>query len=290
MRVVHNENELETAYQSAQNESNAAFGNSDLYLEKFLQKPRHIEVQILADHYGNVITLGERECSIQRKHQKLIEESPSPAVDDELRKKITSAALEGAKAASYRSAGTIEFLLEPDNNFYFMEMNTRIQVEHPVTESVFGIDLINEQIRIAAGERINEFSQNLKMRGHAIECRVNAENPDKNFAPSPGTITYFHIPGGFGIRVDTHAYAQYVIPPYYDSLIAKLIVQGKTREEALKRMERALEEFVIEGISTTIPLHQRIIKNEDFRNGNFDINFMDAFLENGKHLEIQKEE
>jgi len=290
MRVVHNESDLETAYQSAQNESNAAFGNSDLYLEKFLQKPRHIEVQILADHYGNVITLGERECSIQRKHQKLIEESPSPAVDDELRKQITSAALEGAKAASYRSAGTIEFLLEPDNKFYFMEMNTRIQVEHPVTESVFGIDLINEQIRIAAGERINEFSQNLKMRGHAIECRVNAENPNKNFAPSPGTITYFHIPGGFGIRVDTHAYAQYVIPPYYDSLIAKLIVQGKTREEALNRMERALEEFIIEGISTTIPLHQRIIKNKDFRNGNFDINFMDTFLENGKHLAIQKEE
>ena len=171
-----------------------------------------------------------------------------------------------------------------------MEMNTRIQVEHPVTESVFGIDLITEQIRIAAGERINEFSQTFKMRGHAIECRVNAENPDKNFAPSPGTITYFHIPGGFGIRVDTHAYAQYVIPPYYDSLIAKLIVQGKTREEALKRMERALEEFVIEGISTTIPLHLRIIRNEDFRNGNFDIHFMDTFLENGKQLANQKEE
>ena len=281
MRIVQEESELDQAYQSAQNEANAAFGNSDLYLEKLLEQPRHIEVQILGDHYGNIITLGERECSIQRKHQKLIEETPSPAVDDDLRKKITTAAAEGARAAGYRSAGTIEFLLNKDGQFYFMEMNTRIQVEHPVTESVFGIDLIKEQIRVAAGERLNTSSV-LKMRGHAIECRVNAENPDKNFAPSPGTISYFHIPGGFGIRVDTHAYAQYVIPPYYDSLIAKLIVQGKTREESIKRMERALEEFIIEGISTTIPLHLRILKNKDFCNGNYDINFLDSFLENGK--------
>jgi acetyl-CoA carboxylase biotin carboxylase subunit len=279
MRMVQNDGELELAYQAAQSEASSAFGNGALYLEKLMEKPRHIEVQILGDNYGNILTLGERECSIQRKHQKLIEESPSPAVNDGLRKKIVAAALKGAKAVGYRSAGTIEFLLNQDGQFYFMEMNTRIQVEHPVTETVYSLDLIKDQIRIAAGEKL-DISNKLRMRGHAIECRINAEDPDRNFAPSPGTITDFHLPGGFGIRVDTHAYAQYVIPPYYDSLIAKVITHGKTRQESLVRMERALEEFVIEGIKTTIPLHLRILKNERFHNGDFDINFMDSFLNN----------
>jgi acetyl-CoA carboxylase, biotin carboxylase subunit len=277
MRVVREDSGIELAFQTAQAESGAAFGNSDLYLEKFLERPRHIEIQLIGDNYGNIITLGERECSIQRKHQKLIEESPSPAVNEELREKISEAALNGAKAAGYRSAGTIEFLLDTDGQFYFMEVNTRIQVEHPVTEFVFGIDLVKDQIRFAAGEKMDS-KNDLKMRGHALECRINAENPDKNFMPSPGKITDFHAPGGFGIRVDTHVYAQYSIPPYYDSLIAKIIAHGKNREETILRMERALEEFVIEGIHTTIPIQLRILKNENFRNGNFDINFMETFL------------
>ncbi len=277
MRIVLEEAQMEQAYQTAQTEAMAAFGNSDLYLEKYLDKPRHIEVQILGDNYGNIITLGERECSIQRKLQKLIEESPSAVVNEELRKTICHTAIQGAQAVGYRSAGTFEFLLDQDGHFYFMEVNTRIQVEHPVTEMVFGIDLIKEQIRLAAGEILNSKNE-LKIRGHAIECRINAENPDKNFMPSPGTITDFHTPGGFGIRVDTHAYAQYTIPPYYDSLIAKIISHGQTREEVLRRMERALEEFVIGGIYTTIPLHLRILKDEQFRKGNYDINFLETFL------------
>jgi len=277
MRIVLEEAQMEQAYQTAQTEAMAAFGNSDLYLEKYLDKPRHIEVQILGDNYGNIITLGERECSIQRKLQKLIEESPSAVVNEELRKTICHTAIQGAQAVGYRSAGTFEFLLDQDGHFYFMEVNTRIQVEHPVTEMVFGIDLIKEQIRLAAGEILNSKNE-LKIRGHAIECRINAENPDKNFMPSPGTITDFHTPGGFGIRVDTHAYAQYTIPPYYDSLIAKIISHGQTREEVLRRMERTLEEFVIGGIYTTIPLHLRILKDEQFRKGNYDINFLETFL------------
>lgn len=278
MRIVRNEDEIEMAFQTAQTEAGAAFGNPDLYLEKFLENPRHIEIQLIGDDYGNIITLGERECSIQRKHQKLIEESPSPAVDEKTRKAISRAALNGAKAAGYRSAGTVEFLLDEDGKFYFMEVNTRIQVEHPVTEQVFGLDLLQEQIKVAAGEKLSS-KKDLKMRGHAMECRINAENPDKNFMPSPGKITNFHTPGGFGIRVDTHAYAQYSIPPYYDSLIAKTIVHGKTREEVIKRMTRALEEFVIEGVHTTIPLHLKILQDDNFRTGNFNINFMESFLE-----------
>lgn len=277
MRIVRTEEEMENAYQMAQAEAQAAFGNPDLYLEKYLVNPRHIEVQILGDNYGNIIALGERECSVQRKHQKLIEESPSPAVDEEKRQQLVEAALKGARAVGYRSAGTMEFLMDSDGNFYFMEMNTRIQVEHPVTEMVFGLDLVKEQIRLAAGEKLQDTFP-MKMRGHAIECRINAENPDKNFMPSPGKISYFHIPGGFGVRVDTHAYAQYTIPPYYDSLIAKLITHGRNREEALKRMERCLEEFVIEGIHTTIPLHLKILRAQEFRSGNYDINFLERFL------------
>lgn len=280
MRVVRTQEDLENAFQSAQSEASSAFGNGDLYLEKFLAQPRHIEVQIIGDNYGSINALGERECSIQRKHQKLIEEAPSPAVNERLRKKLITAAIKGAKAAGYRSAGTIEFLLDKDGSFYFMEMNTRIQVEHPVTEAIFGVDIVNEQIQVAAGKKLQP-SDHLKMRGHAFECRINAEDPEKKFAPSPGTISYFNIPGGFGIRVDTHAYAQYIIPPFYDSLIAKIIAHGQTRDEARSRMERALQEFIIEGIKTTIPLHQQIFKNEDFRRGNFDINFMQSFL-NGK--------
>ncbi len=277
MRIVREESEIENAFQTAQTEAQAAFGNPDLYLEKFLENPHHIEVQLLGDNYGNIIALGERECSIQRKHQKLIEEAPSPFVDDDKRSRLIEAALKGAKAVGYRSAGTIEFLMDKEGNFYFMEVNTRIQVEHPVTEMVFSIDLIKEQIRLAAGEKI-EASQSMKMRGHAIECRINAENPEKNFMPSPGTITNFHIPGGFGVRVDTHAYAQYTIPPFYDSLFAKLITHGRNRDEALKRMRRCLEEFVVEGIFTTIPLHLKVLQTEQFQKGIYDINFMEDFL------------
>ena len=281
MRVVREENELETAFQTAQTEAQAAFGNPDLYLEKFLENPHHIEVQILGDNYGNIIALGERECSVQRKHQKLIEESPSPAVTEEKRQELIDAALKGARAVGYQSAGTIEFLMDSEGHFYFMEVNTRIQVEHPVTEMVFGIDLIKEQIRLAAGDHL-DVKNTMKMRGHAIECRINAENPDKNFMPSPGTITNFHVPGGFGVRVDTHAYAQYTIPPYYDSLIAKLITHGRDRQEAIKRMKRALEEFVVEGIHTTIPLHLKLLEQEDFQRGKYDINFMEKFWEQNR--------
>ena len=278
MRIVREESEMETAYQTAQTEAQAAFGNPDLYLEKFLENPHHIEVQILGDNYGHIMALGERECSVQRKHQKLIEESPSPIVTEEKRRELVAAALKGAHAVGYHSAGTIEFLMDKDGNFYFMEVNTRIQVEHPVTEMVFGIDLIKEQIRLAAGEKLDARTD-MKMRGHAMECRINAENPEKNFMPSPGTITDFHVPGGFGVRVDTHVYAQYTIPPYYDSLIAKLITHGRDREEARKRMKRALEEFVVEGIHTTIPLHLQILEHEQFRKGGYDINFMEKFWE-----------
>lgn len=278
MRVVREVKELENAFITASGEAEAGFGNAALYMEKFFEHPRHIEVQIMGDRYGNVVALGERECSIQRKHQKLIEESPSPVVDEKLRKQLTEAAISGAKEVNYESAGTIEFLLEEDGRFYFMEMNTRIQVEHPVTEAVFSMDLLKRQILLAAGEKIDEVMKEYKLRGHAIECRINAEDPDKNFRPSPGKIESFHIPGGPGVRVDTHAYAQYVIPPFYDSLIAKVITNGKDRAEAIGRMKRALEEFIIEGISTTIPFHQKVLNNQNFINGKFDTTFIDSFL------------
>ncbi|NIA28621.1 MAG: acetyl-CoA carboxylase biotin carboxylase subunit [Actinobacteria bacterium] len=277
MRVVHEEEDLPNAFNAAMTEAQASFNNPAVYIEKFIEAPRHIEIQLICDNHGSVIPLGERECSIQRKHQKLIEESPSPAVTQELRDAMNAAAIKGAKKVGYNSAGTIEFLLDSDGLFYFMEMNTRIQVEHPVTEFVIGIDLIKEQISVAAGRKLSEKMLKYKLRGHAIECRINAEDPKKGFRPSPGKITSFHIPGGLGVRVDTHAYAQYVIPSYYDSLVAKLITHGRNRDEALRRMERALEEFIIEGISTTIPLHQKIIKDVRFQEGNFTTKFLEDF-------------
>lgn len=276
MRMVNDESELENAWQTARAEAEAAFGNPALYIEKFIERPRHIEIQILADEHGNVIHLGERDCSIQRRHQKLIEESPSPIITPELREAMGQAAVKGAKSVKYRNAGTIEFLVDKNGNFYFMEMNTRIQVEHPVTEMVYGIDIVREQIRIAAGEKLNIKQRQLKPNGHAIECRINAEDPYNGFRPSPGKITGLHFPGGFGIRVDSHIYQDYVVPPYYDSMIAKLIAHGKTRDEAIARMLRALEEFVIEGVHTTIPFHMKLLNSPEFRNGvDYDTKFID---------------
>ncbi len=283
MRIVREKSELKNAFITARGEAEAAFSNPDLYMEKYFEHPRHIEVQIMGDQYGNIVALGERECSIQRKHQKLIEESPSPAVDEKLRKQFTDAAVKGAQSVNYESAGTIEFLLDEDGQFYFMEMNTRIQVEHPVTEVVFGMDLLKRQIMLAAGEKIDTVLKDFKLRGHAIECRINAEDPDKNFRPSPGKIESFHVPGGPGVRVDTHAYAQYVIPPYYDSLIAKAITYGKNREEAIGRMKRALDEFIIEGISTTIPFHKKVLNHEKFQKGEFDTKFIETYLSKPKN-------
>jgi len=276
MRVVRSKSELENAYHSARTEAGAAFGNPNIYIEKYFENPRHIEVQLLGDQHGNVVSLGERECSIQRKHQKLIEESPSPAVDQSMRDKLNEAAIRGAKQVRYNSAGTIEFLMDENRQFYFMEMNTRIQVEHPVTEEVFDIDLVKEQIAIAAGKEIPEKLKHYRLRGHAIECRINAEDPSQGFRPSPGKITSLHTPGGVGVRVDTHAYAQYVIPPFYDSLIAKLITHGRDRDEAIERMLRALDEFVVEGVFTTIPLHKAILNHEQFRSGNLSTKFLES--------------
>jgi acetyl-CoA carboxylase biotin carboxylase subunit len=274
MRVVREKAALEGAFNQAQTEAQAAFGNPSLYMEKYFEHPHHIEVQLIGDSHGNIIALGERECSIQRKHQKLIEESPSPSISEEVRRQLCETAVRGAKSVHYENAGTIEFLYQ-DGKFYFMEMNTRIQVEHPVTEMVFGLDLVKEQIRVASGERIEHINPNFRMRGHAIECRINAEDPENDFRPSPGKITTLHVPGGIGIRVDTHAYAGYIIPPFYDSLVAKLISHGKSRAEAIERMERALDEFVFEGIKTTIPFHQRVMGYPVFREGNFDTKFVE---------------
>ncbi|MBN2413635.1 acetyl-CoA carboxylase biotin carboxylase subunit [candidate division KSB1 bacterium] len=285
MRVVRNAGELSNAFNAAGSEAESAFKNSNLYIERFFENPRHIEIQLLGDNFGNVISLGERECSIQRKHQKLIEESPSPAVTQEIRNAMNAAAIKGAMGVNYNSAGTIEFLMDDTGHFYFMEMNTRIQVEHPVSEFVFGVDLIKEQIKIAAGEKLDIRMKNYKLRGHAIECRINAEDPGKDFRPSPGKITSFHVPGGLGVRVDTHAYDQYVIPPYYDSLVAKVITHGKDREEAIVRMIRALDEFIIEGVSTTIPLHKKILNDKAFRKAEFNTKFLENFdfnFEGGK--------
>ncbi len=276
MRVVREVSEVANAFNTARAEAQSGFNNPSLYMERYFENPRHIEVQILGDNFGNVVSLGERECSIQRKHQKLIEESPSPAVNDKIRKALTAAAVKGSKRVGYNSAGTIEFLLDDKGQFYFMEMNTRIQVEHPVTEAVIGMDLIEMQIRSAAGVELPTNIKFFKLRGHALECRINAEDPDRDFRPSPGKITSFHVPGGLGVRVDTHAYAHYVMPPYYDSLIAKVITHGNNREEAIVRMERALDEFVIEGIHTTIPLHKRILRHANFRKGDFNTKFLET--------------
>ncbi|MEE2764964.1 MAG: acetyl-CoA carboxylase biotin carboxylase subunit [Candidatus Neomarinimicrobiota bacterium] len=277
MRLVKDADEIEKMYTLAYQEALSAFGNGDLYIEKFIENPRHIEIQILADVNGNVIHLGERECSIQRRHQKLVEESPSPAVDDELRQEMGSLAIKGAKAVDYVGVGTIEFLLDINKIFYFMEMNTRIQVEHPVTEMVTGMDLIKQQIRMHAGETCPEYHQDFKLRGHSIECRINAEDPENGFMPSPGKITSFHMPGGKGVRVDTHAYAGYEIPNYYDSMIGKLIVHAKNRSRAIIRMQRALEETIIQGPKTTVPYHQAIMEDDHFKSGEFDTGFLETF-------------
>jgi len=277
MRIVRQIAELENAFNNAREEAQKAFGNPDIYIEKLVEDARHIEVQIIGDNYGNVFPLGERECSIQRRHQKLIEESPSPVVDEEMRDKLGKIAVRAAKAVKYSSAGTIEFLVDSKRNFYFMEMNTRIQVEHPVTEMVTGIDLVKEQIRLADGAKIPKWMKKFNLRGHAIECRINAEDPTKNFRPAPGKIQAFHSPGGPGTRMDTHVYAGYEIPSYYDSLLGKLITHGKDRDEAIVRMERALDETIIEGVPTTIPFHKAIISNEAFRKGDFNINFLNNF-------------
>ncbi len=272
MRVVFEEKDFESNFDNASNEARASFGNDGLYIEKFIEEPRHIEIQIVGDQYGNVCHLSERDCSIQRRHQKLVEESPSPFMTDELRQRMGDAAIKAGKAINYEGVGTIEFLVDKHRNFYFMEMNTRIQVEHTVTEEVIDHDLIKEQIKVAAGIPIS--GKNYIPTMHAIECRINAEDPFNDFRPSPGKITSFHTPKGHGVRVDTHAHANYVVPPYYDSMIAKLICRAQTREEAIKKMERALDEFIIEGIKSTVPFHQKLMKNEDFRNGNFTTKFL----------------
>ena len=277
MRIANDENELIKNFEMARVEAESAFGNPGVYIEKFIVNPHHIEVQLLGDGQGNVVHLGERDCSIQRRHQKLIEESPSPLVDDELRAKLGNAAVLGAKKINYRGAGTIEFLVDDDKNFYFMEMNTRIQVEHPVSEMITNIDLVKEQLRVASGRKLRFTQKDIHFRGHSIETRINAEDPFNNFIPSPGKITSFHIPGGLGVRVDTHAYAGYFIPPYYDSMIAKLIVWGEDRAEAIARMRRALREFIVEGVKTTIPFHQKVMQDKRFVEGKFDTGFLDDF-------------
>ncbi len=275
MRVVTQESEIEKAFENAKTEAAASFKNDGIYMEKFVEEPRHIEIQIAGDQYGNISHLSERDCSIQRRHQKLVEESPSPFMTDDLRKRMGDAAIIAAKAINYESVGTIEFLVDKHRNFYFMEMNTRIQVEHCVTEEVINFDLIKEQIKIAGGEKVS--GKNYFPQMHAIECRINAEDPYNDFRPSPGKITVLHQPGGHGVRVDSHAYAGYVIPPYYDSMIGKLIAVAQTREEAIDTMHRALSEYIIEGIKTTIPFHLQLMQNEDFRKGNFTTKFMDSF-------------
>jgi acetyl-CoA carboxylase biotin carboxylase subunit len=277
MRVANDEATFPAQLQMAQNEARAAFGDGSVYLERFLAKPRHIEIQIMGDRHGRVAHLGERECSLQRRHQKLIEEAPSPAMTASLREAMGEAAIRGAAAIGYHSAGTVEFLLDEDGSFYFMEMNTRIQVEHPVTEMVTGIDLVKEQIRVAAGEPLS-IPDPVELRGHAIECRINAEDPARHFAPSPGQVTIYHAPGGPGVRIDSHAYAGYMVPPFYDSLLGKLIVYGATREEALIRARIALESYILEGVHTTIPFLLELLQNEDVIAGRMDTKFVDRLM------------
>lgn len=275
MRVVNEPDMLEKALVASQTEAQQAFGNNGVYMEKFVQSPRHVEIQILSDQHGTTLHLGERDCTIQRRHQKLIEETPSPVVDEALRNKMGEAAVAAASAINYEGAGTIEFLLDTDNSFYFMEMNTRIQVEHPVTEERYDVDLIKEQILIAAGESIAD--RNYTPKGYSIECRINAEDPENAFRPSPGELQVFHTPGGHGIRVDSHGYASYRVPPYYDSMIAKLIVTAHSREEAINRMLRALDEFIVVGIKTTIPFHKKLLQSPEFRSGKYDTHFLETF-------------
>ncbi|MCU7491896.1 MAG: acetyl-CoA carboxylase biotin carboxylase subunit [Bacteroidota bacterium] len=277
MRIVYDETLLEKAFQTARAEAGSAFGNAEVYIEKYVENPRHVEIQILGDQFGNVYHYGERDCSVQRRHQKLIEESPSPAVDEDVRRKMGEAAIKGARAVNYEGAGTIEFLLDKHKNFYFMEMNTRIQVEHPVTEMINGVDLIRQQIRVAAGLSVDTLPKG-EPNGHSIEFRINAEDPENGFRPSPGKISSLHFPGGFGVRVDSHIYQDYVIPPNYDSLLGKLIVWGKDREHAIARAKRALEELTIEGVRTTIDFHLKVLEDERFLSGKFDTSFIDKFL------------
>jgi acetyl-CoA carboxylase biotin carboxylase subunit len=275
MRIVSENKDFEVAFQSARSEAESSFGNPEVYIEKYIENPRHVEIQVLGDMFGNAYYYGERDCSVQRRHQKLIEESPSPVLDQQLREKMGETAILGVKSVNYEGAGTIEFLVDKHKNFYFMEMNTRIQVEHPVTEWVYGVDLIRQQILVAAGEKVETLPG--KPNGHSIEFRINAEDPEFNFRPSPGKITSLHFPGGFGVRVDSHIYTSYSIPPYYDSLIAKLIVWGQNREHAITRGRRALDEFVVEGIKTTIPFHLKVLDDERFLSGNFDTGFLENF-------------
>lgn len=275
MRIVNSETEFEKGWEAARQEAGASFGNDGIYIEKFIEEPRHIEFQIVGDQYGKVVHLSERDCSIQRRHQKLIEECPSPFMDDELRERMGQAAIKAGESINYEGLGTVEFLVDKHRNFYFMEMNTRVQVEHPVTEEVIDYDLIKEQINIAAGIKLT--GGNYYPKNHAMECRINAEDPFHGFRPSPGQIASFHSPKGYGVRVDTHVYAGYKIPPYYDSMIAKLICRAATREECIKKMSRALDEFIVEGIKTTIPFHQKMMKNEDFKNGNFHTRYLEGF-------------
>ena len=275
MRIVRSDDALEMNYMMASAEAEGAFGNAELYMEKYIANPRHIEIQVMADAYGNVVHYGERECSIQRRHQKLLEEAPSVAIHKELRQEMGELAVKGCQGVNYTGAGTIEFLLDDQKNFFFMEMNTRIQVEHPVTEMIYGRDLVKDQIRVAAGEPLGYKQKDIKMEGHAIECRINAEDWERNFIPNPGHIDTVHFPGGPGIRVDTHIYSGYNIPPFYDSLVAKLIAHGKDRKEAITRLKRSLDEFVIEGIITTIPFHRKLIEHDGFKSGTFDTGFLE---------------
>jgi acetyl-CoA carboxylase biotin carboxylase subunit len=275
MRIVWNPDEMQAAWDSARQEAAAAFGNDGIYMEKFIQEPRHIEIQIAGDQYGNACHMSERDCSIQRRHQKLVEETPSPFMTDELRDRMGSAAIKAAKAVKYEGVGTVEFLVDKNRDFYFMEMNTRIQVEHTITEEVINFDLIKEQIKIAAGEKIS--GKNYLPLMHAIQCRINAEDPLNDFRPSPGKILQYHSPGGHGVRIDTHVYAGYSIPPHYDSMISKLIVVAQTREEAILKMKRALDEYIIEGVKTTIPFHQKLMENKAFNSGSFTTKFMETF-------------
>ncbi|HWF43578.1 MAG TPA: acetyl-CoA carboxylase biotin carboxylase subunit [Candidatus Kapabacteria bacterium] len=284
MRIVHKAEELESNVTMAQTEAASAFNNGDVYIEKYIDKPRHIEIQLFGDTHGTVVHYNERECSIQRRHQKLVEESPSPVVSEETRSAMGAAAVKGAASVGYIGAGTIEFLLDKDNKFYFMEMNTRIQVEHPVTEQVIGLDLIRQQLHVAAGGRISKRPR--KPEGHAIECRINAEDPEKDFRPSPGLITSFHAPGGYGVRLDSHVYSGYHIPPYYDSLIGKLITFGADRKEAIDRMQSSLDEMIVEGVKTTIPFHRALMRDERFRAGQFDTHFLETFDWKSKAVEI----
>ncbi len=274
IRIVREREEFGNAFETARTEAKVAFGDDTMYIEKFIEEPRHIEFQILGDNFGNIIYLGERDCSIQRRNQKVLEEAPSPVMVEALRKEMGETAVKAAKAVQYKNAGTIEFLLDKHGNYYFMEMNTRIQVEHPITEMITGIDLIKEQIKIASGEKLSVLQKNVKINGHAIECRINAENPEKGFRPSPGEIKYLHVPGGLGVRLDSAAYQGYVIPPTYDSMIGKLIVHGKTREEAISRMKRALGEFIIEGLDTNLDFQYKIISNEAFNEGKYNTGFI----------------